>query len=282
MYFEKLKHLIVYCSPSGTTRHIAEVIRTELEHMEIEPRTLDLGEGGDNSMILKQIQDADPICLYVGTPVYVNRALPPVLDFIAQLPETEQSIAVPFATWGGATSGIALHDLADALTAKGYAIAGAAKVLAVHSMMYCIEEPLGKGHPDEADDDMVRELVRAVRQKVANGEFEGLPLSVLAYQPEAIHARMSEMSLEKAKGHMPARTVDREACTKCGVCRDVCPTGSIEYSPYPEFTESCICCFSCVKECPEGAIHADLSQLEARIRERTATFNERPPSRIFV
>ncbi len=52
---------------------------------------------------------------------------------------------MPFATWGGVTSGLALPDLAEALQAKGFQPVGAAKVLAEHASMWAAPEPLAPG-----------------------------------------------------------------------------------------------------------------------------------------
>jgi NAD-dependent dihydropyrimidine dehydrogenase PreA subunit len=54
--------------------------------------------------------------------------------------------------------------------------------------------------------------------------------------------------------------VDRERCTACGACVEVCPTGAIrltegETGRYAEIDEQrCQECEACVEACPEGAI----------------------------
>lgn len=52
---------------------------------------------------------------------------------------------VPFVTWGGACSGISLYEMGKELLNKRFTVLGAAKILAVHSLMWQLENPLGKG-----------------------------------------------------------------------------------------------------------------------------------------
>lgn len=46
--------------------------------------------------------------------------------------------------------------------------------------------------------------------------------------------------------------VNQSKCTKCGVCRDVCPMDISLYENETDF--DCIRCFECSKSCPQGAI----------------------------
>ncbi len=272
---------IVYCSPAGTTRHVAHVIENEMKNRSADVLTVDLAKE-DGSEIISCIKTGEKPILFIGSPVYVGRPIPPVMKFIARLPKDAGICAVPFVTWGCVSSGIALHDMGKALTEKGCVLPGAAKVGAVHSMMWKIDNPLGKGHPNADDDQMIRDLVRRVLEKAYQGPISGLALSELAYQPQNLQAEMEKASLEVAKGHMPKKTVDEKLCTQCGICAEVCPVQTITLSPLPAFGNDCICCFNCVRECPETAILADLEPVEKRIRGRAAQLAEQPFTRIFA
>lgn len=48
--------------------------------------------------------------------------------------------------------------------------------------------------------------------------------------------------------------VDKDCCTKCGVCAKLCPSGNIKINDYPEFAGNCALCFRCYSYCPESAI----------------------------
>ena len=276
--------IVVYCSPAGSTRQVAQVIVATLKDSGIPCVAADIGSETGRAAADRAVAGmGESTCLFVGSPVYANHAVPPIDAFIANLPSGTQAAAVPFVTWGGASSGLALHDMGQALLNKGLRLMGAAKVLGLHSMMWRSENPMGEGRPNEEDDRKIRELVEAVIQRLTAGSSaKTMPLEDLAYQPAEFREELAAANLEKAKGHMPQRTVHEDRCTECGVCAEVCPTDAIELSPFPKFTERCIFCFNCVRECPEDAITADLSKSAGMIRARAERFAERPGTRVFL
>jgi ferredoxin/flavodoxin len=281
---KKKKVFIVYFSPAGSTRHVAEVIEKQFLALGVEVSSFDLAEcNSDIGMtISQQMKDSEcKSCLFIGSPVYVSHAVPLVMECIAGLKENPGAFAVPFVTWGGACSGMSLYEMGKELLKKGLPILGAAKILAVHSLMWPLENALGKGHPDAGDDHMVEELVNHVNQILHEDHPKGIKLSDLAYQTKENHAEMEKVSLQAAKAHMPERTVDTELCNQCQVCSEVCPVDAVTFKPYPEFGDSCVFCFNCMKECPEQAINADLSEIWQRIKDRAAFFSERPYTQIF-
>jgi ferredoxin/flavodoxin len=276
------KALIVYCSPAGTTRQVAQMIAKCLENLSIEVTLFDLGEERDHGAVLNPIKTARNMCLFIGSPVYVSHAVPPVMNFIENLPENTKLPAVPFVTWGAVTSGIALYEMGRALQAKGMNVMGAAKVAAVHSMMWQSDNPLGEGHPDSNDRQMLTKLVGGVVRKLTKQRESPMRLSDLRYQPKPVQAEMEKISLAAAKERMPQRVLDKNLCTHCEICAEVCPTDAVSFSPYPEFGAQCIFCFNCMRKCPEGAIKADFTQVEKHIRLRAEQLNERPLTQIFL
>jgi len=52
-----------------------------------------------------------------------------------------------------------------------------------------------------------------------------------------------------------AVTIDKEKCTSCGACVDICPVDALKLNEKAEVdTETCIDCGTCVDECPVEAI----------------------------
>jgi len=282
---KKKKIFIVYFSPAGSTRHVAEVIEKQFLALGAEVSLFDLAEcNNEVSMrISRQMEDSEgKNCLFIGSPVYVSHAVPIVMDCIAGLKESTGAFAVPFVTWGGACSGISLYEMGKELINKRFTLLGAAKILALHSLMWQLEDPLGKGHPDDGDDRMIRELAAHVNRKMHEDNPGGIKLFDLAYQTGENHAEMEKISLQTAKAHMPKRSIDTELCNQCQACSEVCPADAVTFTPYPEFGDGCVFCLNCMKKCPEEAIKADLSEIWQRIRDRAAFFSERPYSQIFL
>ncbi len=158
---KKKKIFIVYFSPAGSTRHVAKIIEKQFQGIGAEVSSFDLAEcSNDVATEISQQGEASEgkSCLFIGSPVYVSHAVPLVMDCIAGLKENADAFAVPFVTWGGACSGISLYEMGKELINKRFTLLGAAKILALHSLMWQLEDPLGKGHPDADDDRMVENL----------------------------------------------------------------------------------------------------------------------------
>lgn len=54
--------------------------------------------------------------------------------------------------------------------------------------------------------------------------------------------------------------VDKDKCTGCGACKEICPKGEIMWEIKDGKAEvshlrNCLLCTLCASKCPEGAIH---------------------------
>ncbi len=278
------KTFIFYCSPAGTTRHSAEVIAKTLQSNQQEATICEIGRDETHlTQVLQNLADTEgQVVVFIGSPVYASHALPLIMNLINRLPKKDQVYAVPFATWGGATSALALEEMGAALTTRGYGVIAAAKVLAVHSLMWQLENPVAAGHPDADDDSLIKDLVNAVAKNMARPEPELLPSAKLEYQPREMAVEMRKLNLQMAKTILPQRTVNQDICTQCGECETNCPVAALTLTPWPVFAENCICCFNCVRLCPENAIEADLSPIYDRIYERAEAAREGAPTQIYL
>ena len=101
------KNLIAYCSPNGGTRLAAETIGGTLEKYNHQVTYLDLGTG-ENRSRTGQVNIDEYSCLWVGSPIYSNHALPPVMTFISGLEPGKATSAAVFVTYGLATSGLGM------------------------------------------------------------------------------------------------------------------------------------------------------------------------------
>ncbi|MFH1983711.1 MAG: EFR1 family ferrodoxin [Pseudomonadota bacterium] len=273
---------IAYISPNGSTGKVAQALADHLVQNGATVSLIDLVDAENRGPLIDKITTGRDVCLLIGSPVYRDMAVPPVMALIDALPQTADAWAVPFVTYGRACSGVALWQMATALQAKGFQIAGAAKVAAVHAMMWQSDRPEGDGHPDADDLLQVRELADRLMTQFSTGQPVPIPLKILDYQT-------AERAVEfKAKIAQPwmivPKTVDENACTECGTCAEACPTDAITLSPKPEFGGACFDCFNCIRLCPEDAIApaVPLAKIEAMIRARVKDIDEQPLTRIFT
>ena len=275
MNAKNIKSLIVYLSPAGTTRHVSQVIENKLKERGCEAELFDLGNREDATKLNRAIKGGlKDCCLWVGTPVYAGHAVPQVTNFLNRLPGGTGNCAVPFVTWGAVTSGCALYEMGKVFADKGYSVLGAAKVVAVHSMMWRSKDPLGGGHPDSLDDKMVENLVGEVLGKWKGDALQPLPLDKLNYQPQPVQEWLQTVNIEAAKTMLPPLNLVEEACTKCGTCEKECPAFAITLDPYPRFGDACILCYNCVRLCEDDAIKSDLSQMEVMLKGKVAEQTE--------
>lgn len=275
-------YYVVYISPNGSTGQVAEALAERLSRGGAAVSLADLAEPAEGRSLAARIAADESPCVLVGSPVYRDLAVPPVMAFIDALIPCKRAWSVPFVTYGRACSGVALWQMATALQQKGFRIAGAAKVAAVHSMMWRTDHPAGEGHPDADALRQVRRLADDLRARFKAGTPGALPLARLDYQP-------AERALEfKARIGKPwtivPKTVEAKACTACGICVVACPAGAITLNTLPAFGPTCFDCFSCVRVCPEEAVvpAVPLAKIEAMIRARVKTVNEQPLTCLFL
>ena len=274
---------IAYASPSGTTRHVAQVIETALGDHCGYILILDIARTTAHDSFKTRLAEAGPDdCLFVGSPVYRDMAVPPMMAFIEALADANGCRAVPFVTWGGAFSGIALWQMGKTMVQSGFRLAGGVKVLARHAMMCDDPHPVGKGHPDAEDDAMVGGFAREISTRLAG-------------------RRLAELDLEQLDYHLPQRTVevknkldqpwliipkkvDEGKCTQCGTCQEVCPVGAVELDDWPIFDKRCFDCFNCIRLCPEEAFipAIPIEKIRVMIVERVERFIEQPLTQVFM
>ena len=275
------QHIIVFFSPAGTTRRVALHIEHCLAECGITARLVDLGLPAGGPVQASGLGLDGPCCLWIGSPVYCDHALPLVAEWIEGLEPSARGWAVPFVTWGGVTSGLALPELADLLQTRGFQSVGAAKVLAEHSSLWAAAEPLGAGRPDAADLAQVRDLVAGVVANLAQAAPVPLDLRLLDYLSPSLRTEAASKSLAKAKSMMPAPRAIETRCTQCGECAAACPVGAITLDPYPVMAEHCVRCQQCVRICPEGAFPHDPAATAIRIVAMAAASDEDKVTRVF-
>ena len=148
--------------------------------------------------------------------------------------------------------------------------------------MWRLENPSGKGHPNESDYRKIEELVETLDTRFDSDDVPAVDLDPLMYQPiERANKIMAEMDTTWVSA---PKHVDIETCTQCGICEEECPAAAVVLNPYPEFGLNCFDCINCIQLCPENAIESAISidKIDVHIKKRVQTKNERPHTQTFI
>jgi ferredoxin len=204
------------------------------------------------------------------------------MEFIEALPEVRDGAAVPFATWGAVTSGIALWQMGRSLQKKGFVLAGGAAVVTEHCMMWRSRTASGAGRPESEDFQKIEGFTRKLFDRLRSGAPAPVDLAVLDYQ-RAHHAKEMKEKIDQPWMIVP-KSVDKKKCTACGICVEECPVNAVSLAPLPVFEKTCFDCFNCVRLCPEEAIDTPLTAetIEAHIAQLKEKYRETPETKVFL
>ena len=206
-----------------------------------------------------------------GVPVIAGRVPNVLLSFLNTL-EGDGAMAVPVVLYGNRNFDDALIELRDILEEQGFYTVAAAAFIGEHSF----SRKLAAGRPDEKDMAVAENFAEQAAEKIAGMLREAQAGQMLP--PEAVlNIMLEDLGPIEVEGEQPLRPyykprdrkgnhinilkvkpkLDKEKCTLCGICVDVCPMGSIRAEAPGEVSGICIKCCGCEKACPEGALYFD-------------------------
>jgi ferredoxin len=240
----------IYFSPTGTTRRVVTGFA--------DAAAAHLGAGRDDydfslPSAREEVPSFSPDELAVfGMPVYAGRVPNLLTEYVAGV-RGGGALAVPISVFGNRDFDDALIELRDILCSCGFFPFAAAAFAAEHAF----SDTLGAGRPDARDLEQARGFALRVADMIKGSGYAALsetaPVSVPGepspyrgyYMPR--YSSGEPIDIRKVK---PKTSGD---CNDCGLCRDLCPMGSISRNDVREVPGVCIKCCACVKGCPQGA-----------------------------
>ncbi len=289
-----MRAAIILFSPSGNTLRAGKQLQASLENSGTETQLVNItGErdyflGRDRKRYLEQtIREHD--ILFVGGPVYAHHLQYHVADLIASLPRVGNGwgkIAVPFVTYGGIHSGIALDEAGRLLKKTGRTVAAGLKISASHRMTRAfMEKEYNRDRPEEETLVQIDRLVRALETEHARKDCG----RQLRYQSPFSYFKAKFIFNEKDwhDKRYPKIVINEEKCLKCGKCIHICPVCHLEQAPDGRITanqeSACIHCFNCIVDCPEKAVYpvGELEKARAFMNRMIANANEVPTTCMY-
>ncbi|MDF7824410.1 ferredoxin family protein [Pontiellaceae bacterium B12227] len=201
----------------------------------------------------------------IGMPVYAGR-LPALAVERFQKIKGGGAVAAPIVVYGNRHYDDALIELYDLCREQHFRPIAAGAFLGEHSFS-TTTLPLSAGRPDAADLEQAAQFGRRLR-----------------------HA---EQRLEKVPGNRPykdlmqpsgsATSVNPAACSRCGICIAICPTGGMHLTETAAEADPnhCIWCMACERYCPENARSLTHEKVMASAQKLDQLFSERREPELF-
>ncbi len=240
-----MKGIICYYSGSGNTKLACEYIKKNVTNSDFE--LCNIVEDGTPGFSSYDIVGFATFTDFLSVPKYMH-------VFFDGLNSMNGKYAFVFNTFG-AFSGKTLKHLSSLATKSGF------NVIAGYSL-HTPENfpPMISRNQSFVDSPSETEMTSfnlfitklnskfksiSLKQQITNGRVKfGFLGTVLPAFPRT-----------QAKKDFGKQSVDKDLCTKCGICAKKCPYDAIVLNPYPDFDHNkCFGCWACYNHCPSKAI----------------------------
>lgn len=251
---------VVFFSPTRTTRTTLEAIAAGSGcHAGI---TLDLTREAPTELPRFGTDDL----VMVGMPVHAGR-LPALAVERFQEIKGRGAGGVPVVVYGNRHYDDALIELYDLCREQGFRPVAAAAFLGEHSFS-TTALPLSPGRPDSAD------LEKAAAFGTKLGHAEQILETVPGIRPYK----------ERMQPTGSATSVDDAACTQCGSCIELCPTGGMHLTATAAEADPdhCIWCMACERFCPADARSLTHEKVKGSAQKLNDLFSERREPEIYL
>ncbi|UCC61007.1 MAG: EFR1 family ferrodoxin [Dehalococcoidia bacterium] len=241
--------LIVYFSQSGTTARVAESIAAGLHSSDYEVDLFNI-----NGSPPPDFGGYD--LLGIGSPVYYYRPPFNVSDYLRSMPVIRGLPVFVFMMYGTYRFDTG-NRIRRALAGKGAREVGYFHAHGADLYPGYLKEGylFSPGYPTEEELSQAEEFGRHVAARVEGGEY----IMAEADRPPPPIYRFERFALGRwffRNIYSRLFKADREKCTACGVCIQLCPSGNIVEGRgrRPVWGRNCLLCFTCQVQCPEEAV----------------------------
>lgn len=241
----------IFFSPTGGTRRVLQALDPDGVEVDIsKPVGMDL--------------EKDDIA-FVAMPCYAGRCPALAINRLKGL-HASGTRAVAVIAYGNRAYEDSLLELADTLEDLGFNVCAAVAAVAGHSIIRSVAE----SRPDEKDKADLAAFSRKIMEKLASSATR--PAGIPGNRP-----------YKKAKTADMGVHTDKDACTRCGICKKECPADAIDLADFCRTDGSkCIGCMRCVAICPNGARRIDEGRRSMLSEFLSRTARERKEAELFI
>lgn len=227
---------IIYWSYSGTTEAFALQAAEDLKKRGMEPILYNMLKHAAPPAEFSQKDFVIALC-----PVFAGRLPAHAADSLKKW-KGGHSLALAAVVYGNRDYDDALLELSDLLKAQDFCLAGAAALVAQHSIF----PKTAQGRPDEGDKMKFSFFLLQILQKLSSCKTSAdLPaLSVPGNRPYK----------DVSGVRIPLKPQTSSKCNNCGLCSKLCPVQAIDpRNSRITNGEICISCTACIANCPTHA-----------------------------
>ncbi len=266
----------MYFSPTGTTKKVATGIAEKIAQLadgEIPVKII--------NFTLPQARK-EPLAftgedlVLLGVPVIAGRVPNVLLKYLKSI-SGHGALAVAIVLYGNRNYDDALIELKDILEEDGFKVIAGAAFIGEHSF----SKILAQGRPDEKDMAITEDFARQIYAKVTTPDHLSNAITVKGQKPY----RYYYMPKDKNGNPVDMRKITPKTnsnCTRCLICVDLCPMGSIDRDDVSKFNGICIRCCSCIKNCPVEGRYFDDENLLRHKNELEIQYADRKEPELFV
>ena len=262
-----MKAVIIVFSPSGHTLIAAHMIQKKIKdkggtadiiNITKDDSLLFASKSERQKILEDRLQEFD--VLFAGAPVYAGHAESHIMSILESLPLPDQrrsKIAVPFITYGGAHSFVALEDMGRALKKKKYVPVLGIKLASFHTLSRFFHTPILQDKPGDMEKRLIETAVNKVFALCAHKEPVQDNSASFAYTKAPMCFMLKMLSQEKIHAKFKTVSIIRENCRACKKCISVCPVNNFIFADGKvsiKDQKNCILCGECFYHCKSNAI----------------------------
>lgn len=223
-----MAHYTILFSPTGGTKHVADILAGELFHGQT---AIDLCDPAFACVSLT----AEDIAI-IAIPSYAGRVPCTATERMAKI-QGNGARAILLCVYGNRAFDNTLAEMKDQAEKAGFLPIAAVAALAEHSMV----RKVAAGRPDTEDLSVLKDMAAKIKVKLDSGDTAPVP----------VPGTVPEKPIGNFGGKMAPKATD--ACTHCRLCAEKCPTQAIGPETLDADKGKCIGCMRCISVCPSGA-----------------------------
>lgn len=237
-----LKVTSLYFSPTGNTRKIIQQMAKNISQNKANEINFAPLKGRESFSDYFYSVFGETDLFLIGSPVYSGK-IPLLAKKTIEKINGDGKRTICLVTYGNKNYGIAVKELVEILTQRGFKVIAAAAFVGEHSFSSLF--PIAINRPDKSDMQKATDFCENLLQNKPHTYSNSFDKSKIDF--------LSKIFPDDG----PVPFLLPEKCSHCGLCVSLCTMGIIDkYTKEFESKESekkCIGCMACVKGCPNGA-----------------------------